>query len=357
MMPLAFLAGVVWVQLVSSPPGGMDDARAATALTLAERAASATGPDAAALREEVASRRKELDAALRWLLNARHGDEAMRFGTAMTTFWRPREAREWHRRIVALPRETTSAPLRMALLVPASRVAFHLGDQRLTTRWARELLEIARAAGDRQRMARAYFRLSQVELRRRDLGAFHRLNRSMLAVCREAGDERCEVDVRNMRGEAARVERNYALAAEMNEKNLAYGVEHKDPITIGVATLNLAFIDLARGRTERVGERLADAIERFRAANDPETVAVLVAGLGMLAEVERRPEAAARLLGASAAQLGRLGTLPDPADQEQIAVFRERLRKELGPRKFAGAFADGQVLTLEQGISEAGPPG
>lgn len=51
-----------------------------------------------------------------------------------------------------------------------------------------------------------------------NLPEFHRINEAMLAFCREAQDERCEVNVRNMRGEAARVEQNYVLATEMNEK-------------------------------------------------------------------------------------------------------------------------------------------
>lgn len=90
----------------------------------------------------------------------------------------------------------------------------------------------------------------------------------------------------------------------------------------------------------------------MRARNDRETLTVLTAGMGMLAERENHPESAARLLGVAAAELERLGRLPDPADQVQIAQCTARVRKRLGKSAFARAFATGRKQTLDDALAE-----
>lgn len=343
----------------------VDATRANAALAFVEQAAKATGAEAAPLRDRLRTERADLARAFDWFVDAGQAKEAARFVTAINPFLHSREARDWFARTLAMPAVQSDPQVRMPLLATGSFVAFHVGDQDHARRWAQDLLDTARAAGDRARTGTGYFRLSQIELRNGNLSGFHRLNDAMLVFCRETQDEaaqRCELNVRNMRGEAARVEENYPLAAEMNEANLAYGREHGRPTAVLTATLNLAFIDVARGATAGVRERLLDAITRMRTASDRslstigpgerEGLAVLVAALGMLAEREGRPETAARLLGIAAAELDRLGRLPDPADQVQIALSTGRVRKILGSSAFGKAFAAGKKQGLDEVMAE-----
>jgi hypothetical protein len=75
--------------------------------------------------------------------------------------------------------------------------------------------------------------------------------------------------------------------------------------------------------------------------------------MGMLRYLNNESISAARLLGASAAELERLGTLPDPADQDLIARYTDRVRTSLGRRVFARAFTQGKKMDLADAIAEA----
>ncbi len=355
------------VALLSLSAGQMDSIRAGAALSLVEQAAKTTGAEAGPLRDRLQTERTDLARAFDWFVAAGHAGEAARFVSAINPFLPSREARDWFARVLDMPAVKSDPQVRMPLLATGSFVAFHVGDQARTQRWAQDLLDTARAAGDRARTGTGYFRLSQVELRNRNLAGFHRVNDTMLAFCRETEDElaqRCEANVRNMRGEAARVEENYPLAAEMNEKNMTYGREHARPVAVLTATQNLAFIDIARGTTAGVRERLLDAITGIRTASDRsiqtigpgqrEGLAVLVAAVGMLEEREGHMETAARLLGVGAGELEHLGRLADPADAVQIALCTARVRKSLGAHAFGKAFAAGRKQGLDEVIAELG---
>ena len=354
-MPGMVLTLVVSLAALAGAAGGQDT-RAHELIALAEQGASLPEGEIPAWKVRIASRQPEVESLLSALIAGDRTAEAMRLAIAMARFWGERDALGWHRRVLAMP-SGNELPERIPLLLAASSRAFHGGDQVTTRRWAQEALDLARRHGDKKRMSTAYFRLSQVALREHDLGAFHRENDAMLAVCREMADPACEVNVRNMAGEAARVERKLDLAADMNQRNLAFGTEHGPASAVRNATFNLAFIDLARGRTPDVRRRLTEAMVMFRATQNDATLAVAVAGMAMLAHLEHDPLRAARLLGAAMAKLEELGAIPDPADQVQIRDFAHRLQRELGRRRFRDTFASGKRLRFDDALEEAMRPG
>ena len=330
----------------------LDESQVREVIELLEKGSAAPEADIADWKGRIAPRRAEIESVLSSLVATDRAKDAIRLASAIGRFWPEREALAWHRQVLGMA-SGKSFPERIPLLLAASSRAFHVGDQDTTRRWAQEALDLARAAHDGKRMATAYFRLSQVELRRHDLPAFHRANDAMLGVCREMKDESCEVGVRNMAGEAARVEGNLVLAAELNERNRAYGAEHGVASAVRNATFNLAFIDLARGKTERVRERLEEALRMFRAVQNDAILTVVVAGMAMLSLLEGDPVRAARLFGASAAKLEALGMIPDPADQDQIRTFTKRLESELGRSGFRNAFDAGRRMRFDDALDEA----
>jgi hypothetical protein len=66
-----------------------------------------------------------------------------------------------------------------------------------------------------------------------------------------------------------------------------------------------------------------------------------------------RPKAAARLLGASNAQLETLGADQQPADQFEIKKFIEDVRALLGDDEFSKAWAEGQKMTTQEAAQYA----
>ena len=65
------------------------------------------------------------------------------------------------------------------------------------------------------------------------------------------------------------------------------------------------------------------------------------------------PKRAARLLGASNAQLETLGTDQQPADQVEIKLFIETIRDELGEEEFSRAWTEGQKMTIQEAAEYA----
>lgn len=350
-----------WVAVVSplqaQTSSNADSTRALALLATIQQAATALPLDSDTVRKIVTGQRGDVEGAFDWFVATGRSAEAARLLAATNTYLPARAARDWYARVLEMPGLADTAQTRLSLLGTGSYLAFHVGDQQRTRKWAQALLDAARRAGDRPRASTGYFRLSQVALRNHDLSEFHKINDAMLVFCREPQPDtivaqRCELNVRNMRGEAARVEKNYALARQLNEANLAYGQGHNRPVSVQTATINLALIDLARGVTSGVSERIRNAIATTRAAGDRESLAVLVAALGMVAELQKDPQTAARYLGVASMELERLGRLPDPADQAQIADTRARLRKKLGPAAFARAFTTGRKQKLDDVLVE-----
>ena len=78
-----------------------------------------------------------------------------------------------------------------------------------------------------------------------------------------------------------------------------------------------------------------------------------LAGLGSAAALNEEPEQAARLWGAAEQLRTALGCRPAPAARATYERLLVLARVQLGEGAFAGAWAAGEVLSLEQAVAEA----
>lgn len=117
---------------------------------------------------------------------------------------------------------------------------------------------------------------------------------------------------------------------------------------------NLGYLALEAGRVEEAAARFRDALAATWRARLDSAVLANLAACAVLARERQQWEQAARLLGAVAAGLERLGGIhPDPLGQRQHERTLEATREHLGEAAYAAAYAAGRALTLAQAVAEA----
>jgi predicted ATPase/class 3 adenylate cyclase len=330
-------------------------------------------------------------------------EAALRLGAALTPFWVMRShfalAGEWLGRLLALPDAPRTAA-RARVLACAAEVAFWRRDLPAVQRLAAEGLAVAEAVGDGEGIAFAHHGLgvaglgvagwvagdpatarSHLEASRRawqalgqpslaaravmELGnvaceagddpAAARLYAEAEALARPTGDAFALSHVLWNRAELARREGDYRLARRLWEEVLALRRAHRDPRGIGVTLAGLGRVALAEGDAATARARLTQAVTVLRDGGQVWVIPPRLRELAQVAQSQARPERAARLWGAAAAQHQALVGRPLPADpgppSATLAQATETLRAQLGAAAFAAAWAAGQAMSLEQAVA------
>jgi hypothetical protein len=206
-----------------------------------------------------------------------------------------------------------------------------------------------RAIGDSAQVGRAYERLVQVALREGDHALVRAFADTGAALCIGSKDEDCQAYMLNMRGESARVLKQYDSAvAYYTQAGTIYS--RVSPIPRLDIVHNMGFALLAGGH-------VAEACERFRSGlgtavlGDKTFYPGMLAGLGSCDAVRGNATEAARLFGVSDAQLDQLGIVADPADAVEYERYRLVARTKLGKAAFDAAVKAGRLLPVDSVVA------
>jgi DNA-binding CsgD family transcriptional regulator/tetratricopeptide (TPR) repeat protein len=216
-----------------------------------------------------------------------------------------------------------------------------LGDPRGTAWQVDELGRVARARGDD---ARAEALHAQALAMFREIGERRGIAGALLRLARGAG----------RRGDDAR-------ARALGEEALALYRDLGDRRGVAGALCHLGEVALERGDLPRAAACLAEGLGLIREAGPTQPpgsegthdVGDCLAGLARVAAAARRPERAARLLGAAEAWFGARGASPAAPvraeGERRLAALRSRLA---GPA-LAAARAEGRAMPAEDAVSYA----
>ena len=109
---------------------------------------------------------------------------------------------------------------------------------------------------------------------------------------------------------------------------------------------------LGLGRPDEAERWLRQALIISRLLSDQASIAWCLAGMGTTAALDEEPERAARLWGAAERLRQAIGCRPAPAArviyERAIALARGQLSEDA----YAGAWAAGSALTVEQALAE-----
>ena len=306
-------------------------------------------------------------AALRWAIRHRQVDTGTRLVLMLWRFWPERhhvsEGRRWMEAVLALG-EPDGGVAEASL--PARRWAFlHLvtgilasgqGDYDRAVELYEKSLALYRNMGHRKGTSGPLRELGVVAYRRGNYDLAVHLNEQALEISREFGSAFgsglavCTLsDVLRARGE---IERARVLleesAASLRRTQYPLRVANALAITLS----RLGSIECQVGRVGRASELFEESLRlalRFGFTFD---AVICLEGMARVDTMQDRPERAARLLGASAAQREGLGLtlLPVALPDHEHAVTAAR--EALGEAAFRDAWEAGHAVSLEAAISE-----
>jgi predicted ATPase/DNA-binding CsgD family transcriptional regulator len=347
-------------------------------------------------------------AVLRWALGKNEVEIALRLAGALAWFWYIRgywsEGREWLQSAISLdnasqpfyPPSTARArakaligagilttwsiiDLRAArsLLEESLAIAKELGDQELTAyalfnlshvanfqqdfdqrqSLLEESLAEARSTGDKWLLAGVLDRLASVREHEGNHEAGRLLLEESLALRRETGDKRGLWVAFNNLGERAREQGNYVRAIALYEE--AFAVLSGSGDTFGEANMrnNMGFALYRLGKYEESETECRAALALWRRLNAPGGYVLALMGLAGAA-VGKGPHPAeamraARLIGASAAILEKIGDFLHPVERADREVIVTDIRTQLDEAAWQKCYAEGEAMTMEEAIEYA----
>ncbi|GHO60558.1 LuxR C-terminal-related transcriptional regulator [Ktedonobacter robiniae] len=338
-----------------------------------------------------------LRAALAWSINTKKVEIGLRIAAALRWVWETRghleEGVTWFNKLLPISRDV-SPSVRAKALHRASELAGQLAYEPQATLWIQEALHLARSTHDRWNLAwslssAAYFTeqdshhaLAMLEeglalfWELQDaLGLSHTLRRlagcaighhkHAYAAClleqalqndRQAGDKHAVAWDLCFRGVVLWIHQHHPKQViPLYQESIALFEEIRDVRGRAHPLVMLAEAERSQGNFARSQALFHETLLLERALGIRDNLALFaLAGIGSLAARHGEQDRAARLLGAVQAALAsgsyntRLSPLLDVFDTTVAAV-----RTQLDEEAFHAAWAAGNIMTLEQAITEA----
>ena len=308
-------------------------------------------------------------AALDHLLGAGNAAAALHLAGALAPFWlfhsHRSEGRRWLARALAVTRDRARQlppdeqggleAARARVLGGAATLAFTQGDQELAAELARENLALRRRLGEIRGIATALNLLGAVE---RAQGAYDEAARyceEAVALFEQFGDPGWLALARGNLGILAYRRGNLGQATALLEAAVAFYRQAGDRYTYGaaVALSDLALVMCDQGDLPRAAALFAESLTGWRAVGTKEGLADWLARVATLAVAGRNPGQASRLFGAAEALREAIGYAFEVPERERHERAMAAARATIGEATFAGAWAAGATLSLDDAIAEA----
>jgi predicted ATPase/class 3 adenylate cyclase len=277
---------------------------------------------------------------------------ALRLVSALRWYWSARgriaELRRWLEEALeqagdALPEQRADA------LQAAALSAYWAGDYDETESYARQMLDIVRRLGDREREVSALTKLGAAASGREDLEQARLLMEQALVLARELGKPaRLALSLSNC-AEIALQDGDFTRAAELCEEGLLVGERELDSSGLSMVLLNLSEARLRLGDRARAAESASEALELAASRSDPLLVSAALLALAPAVAGGDAP-GACRLLGAAAALREETGAGLGPSELRQSDELVESLRRTVGDVQFDQAYDEGRALAFTEAV-------
>jgi predicted ATPase len=357
---------------------------------------AATTPSDAEGFDRLEREHGNLRAALRWLVQRRETDRAVRLGATLWGFWAVRghlaEGRAALEAVLALPGSEPTAD-RAFVLHGAGRLALNQGDHAAAHACYERSLEMFRAVGDGHRTAELLTALGNVARERGDHAGARSLFGQALALAREHGHVRHVGDVlahlglldaqegdyagarvhlqqclaifRELRygigtaltatrlGYVAQAQGEHAEARALLEKSLAFQRVFGDQRFTANLLTNLAMVTADQGEHAVARAHLAEGATLIRGLGDRAGMAMWLEAAAGLAADESRLKRAVRLAATAAALREARGVPAPKAVRDWLAGRLESAERTLGDDAAARGRIEGRAMTPERAVAEA----
>jgi predicted ATPase/class 3 adenylate cyclase/Tfp pilus assembly protein PilF len=232
-------------------------------------------------------------------------------------------------------------------------VASDLGDYDTAQALLEESLELRRQLEDKAGITAVLNNLGNIALDRGDPATARALHEQSLAMRRESSDKLgVAVSLYNLGGVVLR-QKEYAAARTFFEESLALARELGQRVHEADALRRLGDAFRLEGEHGNARALYVQSLTIWRELDDPGGIAATLEAAAKLAEGEGRPEQSARLCGAASCLRETHQAPLKLTARAEYDTCVSAARAALGEDAFAGAWAEGQAMSIEEVIRYA----
>jgi predicted ATPase/class 3 adenylate cyclase len=242
--------------------------------------------------------------------------------------------------------------IRCRALFDAGQLSTFMGRYKEAQEYLEESLAIARATGDRRRMAMALQPLGIAHHGQGDVTTAKTCFEEALALARELGDKREIAAALNALAQLHRVEGKLDVAEPLYERVVALVRELGDRESIAIGLLNLTMVSIGRGAVDRAQTMLLEALniaDEIGSKRTGQSALEVAAGLAAQREDWYRTS---RIYGAAEARTAETGLHRDPADEAFLAPLIAQTCSALGATEFAAGENAGRSLSYDEAMTD-----
>jgi tetratricopeptide (TPR) repeat protein len=333
----------------------MDTTEALALCSLAEAADTGLrGLDARMWRERLETGLDALRSAFEWLLD-HDRPAAMRMATALAEFWRTAgqipEGRVWLDR--SLPAIDGDDPILPRGLYENALLAFWQGDDDASTSLLARSLDVARRLGDRTGEAVALCGVARLALRDGDLDRARGLCEEALERVSGTEDKLGRSNALHLLGVAAQMRGDLHEAAQFMNRRLHLARELNRLSSVAAEAGNLSVVERQLGNLDRATQLALEALELSERRGDEWMLPYDLNSLAGIAAAKKDYLRAARLLGAAAEMMERMGTAWPPDEKPHFETTRSAAEAALAPGAFEQAWSDGARMPSSEAVAYA----
>jgi predicted ATPase/class 3 adenylate cyclase len=155
----------------------------------------------------------------------------------------------------------------------------------------------------------------------------------------------------NTLGELARLEGDYASAGQFYEECLTLSIETDNKQREAISLANLSYVAYHEGNYNQAIDYGKKALSLFKSLQLEHAIAIALAMVVGPIGASGNPRLAARLLGASDAQLEIMGASIQLQDKCEIDRYKNAIREQLGEAEFNKAWSEGRAMSLEEAVA------
>jgi predicted ATPase/DNA-binding SARP family transcriptional activator len=352
-----------WTRLVESGETvAMQRRHADTYLALAEQAREAIfrGVEQTAWWDRLDREYDNMRAALRWSIDSREHETALRLAAALWAFWFVRgngsEGQRWLEEALSWSRGASPAARAPALCAAGNLAWWALGDGERARKLCMESVVLYRELGDKAGLA---FTLGNLGTIVQSQGA-HELATTLategLALYRELGDKWGIGMTLGLLALAAQLRGDHEQAAALRDEGLPILLEVGDKEGLALMLGRSGQLAQTSGDYERAVALCSEALALCRELGDRRGIPGCLEALAAVASSQGQSERAARLFGAAQTVREAGGFALPPADRAEHDRNVAAVRASLDEEAFAAAWAAGRAMALEEAIDYALSP-
>lgn len=332
------------------------DAHEALELTAMAEAADAglKGLDARSWRDRLEARLDDLRTAFELLLDE-DPHSALRMATGVVGFWtltsRIPEGRTWLDRACA-----SAAPDDATLprgLYENALLAFWQGDDDTTRSLLARSLDLARSRKDATGEAVALCGMARVALREGDLDRARSLCEDALERVEGTDDKLGRSNALHVLGVTAQMRGDLSEAAKFMNHRLQLARELNHVSSVAAEAGNLSVVERQLGNLDRATELVLESLQLSESRGDDWMRPYQMNSLASIAAARNDFERAAKLLGAAAGMMERMGTAWPPDEKPHFERTRFETQAALAPNAFEHAWSEGEHMSVEQLLKTA----